>query len=117
MKNLLAGLVIFVSFSTQASMMCTIAEKGLELGSETIASSFKCGKPGIILEDLRVFTKIEDHCSSTNESALTCKIISKSVSAIAVDKIPADWECDAEHSEETIEQLVFASCQYIATKL
>ena len=117
MKKILVGLVFGLSFTAQASMMCTVAEKGLELGSEAIATTFKCENPGAILKDLRTFTKIEDHCSTANESALTCKLISKSVSTIVADKIPAQWECDAEHSEDTIEGLVFASCEYLARQL
>lgn len=117
MKKILVGLVFGLSFSAQASMMCTVAEKGLELGSEVIATSFKCNKPGVILKDLRTFTKIDNHCSDANESALTCKILSKSVAAVVVDKIPAQWECDAEHSEDTVEALVFASCEYLANQL
>lgn len=110
-------LVLGLSFSTQASMMCTVAEKGLEVGSEAIATTLKCNNPENILADLRTITKIEDHCSTNQESVLTCKLIAKTVSAVVVEKLPEDWECDAEHSEDTIESVIFASCEYIANQI
>ncbi|OIQ20473.1 MAG: hypothetical protein BM556_00595 [Bacteriovorax sp. MedPE-SWde] len=118
MKKIILACVL--TFSAQASLMCTVAEKGIEVATETISTSLKCENPEAILADLREVTKIEEKCPSSDlsifESFLTCKLISKGAATVIVERIPAEWECDADHSEDTIEKIVFQSCQYIANR-
>jgi len=118
MKKILAIVVLTMTFNTQASLICDVAEKGIELASEKISTSFKCESPETILEDLRAITKIEERCSSDDssisESILTCKILAKSAAYVLADKVPTEWECDAEQTEETIGNIIFKACQVVA---
>ncbi|OUR96584.1 hypothetical protein A9Q84_09565 [Halobacteriovorax marinus] len=120
MKKILTIVALTMTFNTQASLLCDVAEKGIEYASEKITTSFKCESPETILEDLRAITKIEERCSSedlyNSSSILTCKILAKSAAYVLADKIPTEWECDAEQSQETIGNIIFKACQVISKR-
>ena len=120
MKKVLAIAVLTMTLNTQASLLCEVADKGIEFASQKITSTFKCENSEVILADLRAVTTIEERCSSetlfTPNSTLTCKILSKSAAYVLADKIPTEWGCDIEHSEETIGDIIFKACKVISNK-
>lgn len=120
MRKILTIVALTMTFNTQASLMCEVAEKGIEYASQKITTSFKCENPEAILADLRAITTVEERCSTDESlvpsSVLTCKILAKSAAYVLAEKIPTEWECDAEQSEETIGDIIFKACQVISNR-
>lgn len=116
MKKVLLMTLVSLTFSAQANLVCNVAEKGIELASNAIITTLKCENEAAVLEDLQLITKIEQRCSSQEAiftTSLTCKLLSNNAAAVLADKIPVDWKCDSEHSEELISDLIYKACKAV----
>ncbi len=123
MKVMFLVMSLLSASVAQASIICSMADKAIDVAVVTFADTFKCQKREAIELDIKDVINYEERCQETSSDSLLeaksvmCKTLASTIAVITADKIPANWECDKDHSEQVIKDFVNDMCEKIEGSL
>jgi len=115
MRLLLA--LLFLTSCTQPATapVCKSLFKSVSITSQAVATVLQCEDQAAIAADLskpilKMGMCAETSAQSTQLSAFLCPQISRLVTEMSVNSIPANWKCTASMASDIIEQKITEAC-------
>ena len=114
MKAVVILFGMLLSFQVFAGFACDLAERGVEVTTQFIASKFECKNDTQIKEDIGLLIQIDQLCEENRveymQSPVMCTIIAKSTAIYVASKIPEAWECNERVSTQYLDRMIYNVC-------